>query len=159
MMAWAMIPVAFCLQAAGRRLLTDALARGLALAGLAVHQLVHGVFPELPEEATNPLMDAVLPAASGLYVSPNLATGILGWQGLKSLLPLFGLTLLAGAAILRGGPAARTREQSWGRVLVALVPMLLLALLVLLNGPGWTNPEMEAFLRWLARLGRSEAAI
>ena len=159
MMAWAIIPVAFCLRAAARTLTTDALARGLVLAGVAVHQAVHGVFPELPEDATNPLMDAVLPAASGPYVSPNLATGILGWQGVKSLLPLLVLALLAGAAILRGGTEGRTRDQSWARVLVAFVPLLLLALLVLLNGPGWTNPEMEAFLRWLVRLGRNEAEI
>lgn len=152
MMGWAMLPVAFSLRRAARHLTTDGLARGLALAGIAYHQLVHGVFPELPEDATNPVFDVVLPSLSAGSVSPNLATGLLGWQGLRSLLPLFLLALLAGAAVLRAGGEARTRDERAARAFVALAPLLLLALLVLLAGQGWTTPELDGFQRWLASL-------
>ncbi|MBI5487565.1 MAG: hypothetical protein HY905_09545 [Deltaproteobacteria bacterium] len=153
MMGWAMLPVAFCLRRAARRLTTDGLACGLALAGIAYHQVVHGVFPELPEDATNPVVDVVLPVLNAGTVSPNLANGLLGWQGVRSLLPLFALVLLAGAAILRGAAEGRTRDERVARVFVALVPLLLLALLILIAGQGWTGPEQDGFLRWLGKLG------
>ncbi|MBN1769995.1 MAG: hypothetical protein JXB32_01945, partial [Deltaproteobacteria bacterium] len=155
-MAWAMVPAAFCAAALRRRLTTDAMARGLALAGVAYHQTVHAVFPELPDNATNPVVDAVLPALRGPHVSPNLATRLFGWHGRLSLLPLLLLGLLAAAAMLRGAGERRTRDERAAFVAVAVGTALVLALIVLIHRPGWNHGDVRWFTDWLAQLASVE---
>lgn len=155
-MAWAMVPAAFCAAALRRWLTTDAIVRGLALAGVAYHQAVHAVFPELPDNATNPVVDAVLPALRGPHVSPNLATRLFGWHGRLSLLPLLLLGLLAGWAMLRGVGERRTRDEQAAFVAVAVGTALVLALIVLLHKPGWNPGDVKWFTDWLAHLAAVE---
>lgn len=156
---WAMVPTAFCAAALRRWLTTDALVRGLALAGFAYHQAVHAVFPELPDNATNPVIDAVLPALRGPHVSPNLATRLFGWHGRLSLLPLLLLAALAGAAMLRGVGERRSCDERAAFVAVAIGTALGLALIVLIHKPGWSPGDVRWFTDWLAHLAQVEDAV
>lgn len=158
-MGWAMVPAAFCATALRRWRTTDAMVRGLALAGFAYHQAVHAVFPELPENATNPVIDAVLPALRGPHVSPNLATRLFGWHGRLSLLPLLLLATLAGAAMLRGVGERRSWDERAGFVAAALGTALVLALIVLIHKPGWNPGDVRWFTDWLAHLAQVEDSV
>lgn len=158
-MGWAMVPAAFCAAALRRWRTADALARGLALAGFAYHQAVHAVFPELPDNATNPVIDAVLPALRGPHVSPNLATRLLGWHGRLSLLPLLLLAALAAAAMLRGAGERRSWDERAGFVVAAFGTALVLALIILIHKPGWNPGDVRWFTDWLAHLAQVEDAV
>ena len=129
-MGWTMIPIAFCVAALGRWRASDGIPRGLALFGLLYHQAVHAVFPELPENATHPVVDVILPALRGDHVSPNLASSLFGWQGRSSLVPL--------------------------GILVAIGVLLLCSVPLLFAKPGWSEGEARRFTDWLAQLSEAE---
>ena len=152
-MAWAMIPVAVAFQFMRRSFDFDGFGRGLAVAGICYHQIVHAVFPELPETATNPIVDVVSPSLRAGQVSPNLGTKLMGWNGLQSVRPLFWMVTLAVAIVLFRGmrtwPSTRERRSVF---LVALGAVLPIALYALYVPPGWDPARVHKFVDWLARL-------
>jgi len=158
-MGWAMIPVAYAIDAMRTSVAGDGAARGLVLAGILYHQVVHAVFPELPEGATNPMLDAVLPALRLGVVSPNLGMQWLGLHGLWSLLPLALLVLAAIVVLLfidrRRWP---TRAERWSLFLAAFALVLPLALYCLLRKQGWGPDDIRWFTRdfMLQELSRAE---
>ncbi len=155
-MGWTMIPVALCAATLGRWSATDGIARGLALFGLLYHQAVHAVFPELPENATHPAVDVVLPALRGDHVSPNLASSLLGWQGRSSLVPLGILVLIAGAVLIVRAREGRSRKARALTALVTVGAALLCAAPLVFAEPGWSEGEVRKFTDWLAQLAAAE---
>lgn len=158
-MAWATIPAAFAIAAMGRWLFSDGLARGLLVAGIAYHQLVNAVFAEMPENARNPVVDAVIPALRGRHVSPNLATKWLGWHGRASLAPLLVLGLGVVAWMLlrrRDQRPERSIDQRATIALAAIGVVGLLAVWILFARPGWNPGDVRWFTEWLPRLAEAE---
>ncbi len=155
-MAWTAVPVAACIDAMERWPIASGFARGLALFGILIHQAVHAVFPELPEGATNPLIDAVIPALRGDHVSPNLVSRAFGVQGPKSLLPLAVLVLIAACAVvLRGGRETRRAQRAWWAG-AAIATALLCAVPSMSAKPGWAAHEVKRFTQWMAQLEATE---
>jgi hypothetical protein len=155
-MGWTMIPVAFCVAALGRRSSSDGIPRGLALFGLLYHQAVHAVFPELPENATHPMVDVILPALRGDHVSPNLATSLFGWQGRSSLVPLAILVLIAGVVLMVRPREGRSRKARAGTVVATIGVLLLCSTPLVFAKPGWSAGEARRFTDWLAQLAEAE---
>jgi hypothetical protein len=147
-MGWAMIPVARAIDALRAWPAGDGAARGLALGGVLYCQAVHAVFPELPEGATNPMLDAVLPALRAGVVSPNLGMKWLGLHGTWSLVPL-AVLVLAAVAVLLGIDRRRwpARGDRLSMFLAALALLLPLALYCLLHKQGWGPDDIRWFTR------------
>lgn len=93
-MSWMMLGVAWALHRYWHRLSWQVIARGLLVAGVLIQQLIHIVFPELPETATNPLPDIVWPSLRAAHISPNLLSSLTTIQGLPSLIPLAAALLI-----------------------------------------------------------------
>ena len=155
-MGWAMIPIAFCVTALGRWLASDGIPRGLALFGLLYHQAVHAVFPELPETATHPVVDVILPALRGGHVSPNLASSLFGWEGRSSLVPLGILVVIASVVLVARPRKAPTGKGSAATMAVTLGVVILCSIPLFLAKPGWSDGEVRRFTDWLAQLAAAE---
>lgn len=155
-MAWTAVPVAACIDAMARWPIASGFARGLTLFGILIHQAVHAVFPELPEGATNPLIDALLPALRSGHVSPNLMSRAFGVYGPKSLLPLAVLVLIAVCVVmLRGGRETRRAQRAWWAG-TAIATVLLCVMPSMLAKPGWAPHEVKRFTQWMAQLEATE---
>jgi hypothetical protein len=103
MMGVAMIPTAAGLAWCLRRWFASGLARGLVLLGLLGHQLVGALFPELPADSQNPLMEALAVMWNNGLVAPNWLTHYTDLSGVITLLPLAVLVgVVAGIVVGRG---------------------------------------------------------
>ncbi len=154
------LPLAFIAVAEGARQLWlypwgRGLLLGLTAVGVVSYQLVTAFFPELPQTALNPLIDAVAPmAANGLH-APNLGNTLLGLEGTWSLVPLW---LIVGAVGWRLCIHLK-RELAPRLVVAALAVSLLVALpfgaRVLNEGatPSWTGDRQVLFLQKILRYG------
>lgn len=156
-MGLSIIPAAFAARSQWDAPMGQGVVRGLALAGLVNHQLVQAVFPELPPEAGNPLVDVVFPALASGLVAPNLGSKLLHLQGLGSLAPLLLLvSFVAGVILFRGTsvhPRAVRARIAGIAVVIALVPLGA----VLLRPPSFGPAQTEDFLRKMEDLSAREA--
>ena len=139
---------------------TRGVAVGLCLWGILYTQTANAVFPELPERFTNPLPDILLPALQAGALVPNLATRLLGWHGLPSLLPLvLVLLLLVVPALFRFATSTRGLRARLLLGLSSAATIGLLLLLVRLSGPGATPASTERHIQWTRQLLVDEAAL
>ncbi|MCC6215435.1 MAG: hypothetical protein IT376_11245 [Polyangiaceae bacterium] len=143
-MGWGAVLVAHGLQALGRRGWADGLCRGLFVAGVLYHQVVHAFFTEPWDPARNPLLDVVLPLWRLRLVSPNVGERV-GLSGLASLAPLAVLVAVAVAVLLlRGVRSRRLAVAAWVPI-AAIVPVAALALVAVTLGPTGTDASVRVF--------------
>jgi hypothetical protein len=133
-------------------------ALGLCLWGILCTQLVNVVFPELPERFTNPLVGLVLPALRAGVLVPNLATRILGWTGLPSLIP-FALILAGLLVSAVRGFASAIAQKGKGLALGAILVLVLLATVVRATGPTTPVESTTRQLHWMRQLLVDEKAL
>ncbi|HNS97026.1 MAG TPA: hypothetical protein PLJ27_03060 [Polyangiaceae bacterium] len=151
-MGWVMIPIAYCFHGMGKIPVLDGLGRGLLIVGILYHQTVHAVFPELPESATHPFKDVIVPAWRAGVVSPNLCTKWIGWKGFASLLPLAVLLMLAVVIVVLWPKMGSSRKTMACRAATALGTTLLCCVPLLLIKPGWSERESQRFIQWMEQL-------
>jgi hypothetical protein len=155
-LAWAMIPVAYSLSR-----VTSwggiGVTRGFVIWGLFYYQLTHLVFPEMPENAVNPVMDLVVPALANGHLSPNLLTRVFGVTGSWSIVPALFLVAVAAYWILR---ADVPLNMEWSKriraLLVSCAVLLPMILTICLIGPRWSKKETRHFLKWMDRMSKIE---
>jgi hypothetical protein len=139
---------------------TKGIAVGLCLWGILYTQTANAVFPELPERFTNPLPDILLPALRAGALVPNLATRLLGWHGLPSLLPLvLVLLLLVVPALRRFATSAEGWRAHLRLALAGAATIGLFLLLVRLSGPGAAPASTERHIQWMRQLLVDEATL
>jgi hypothetical protein len=156
-MTWAAIPAAYAADRFNGRAVLGGLARGLVLAGVLYNQLVHLVFSELPETATNPLIDVVIPALKEGLLSPNLVSRLTGTSGLWNASISIALVAIAALVIVgRGLSVHRGWLKKGMSVLASLCVVVPLVVAIHLTGPGMSRAGSEKFIRWLKRLDKTE---
>jgi hypothetical protein len=156
-MGWAIIPVAYSIGSITSGSVLGVV-KGLVLWGICYHQLVHLVFPEMPEGAVNPVMDLALPALAQGQVSPNLMTQVFGAHGSWSIVPALTLAAAAAFRILKAGALPTTPARRALPLLASCAIPLLLTATVVLVGPRWGEKRTRKFVRWMGRLEKTELA-
>lgn len=160
MLTWAALPVACAAESLRQHPVGDGFVRGLVVFGILYFQVVHVVFPELPDNVKNPLIDAVVPALrEGLY-SPNLGTEYLGLSARSSVRLLqVAIALVACVVSLRG--LSSWREQGARLVVVACSFSVMVPLLVLIiyGERGWNDHDRAWFNGWMKTLAAQEAQL
>jgi len=155
-MGLALIPCAVALSDLELRPLLRFSAEGAVIAGICYNQVVHVVFPELPETATNPIQDVVIPALRQGVLSPNRAADLTGTPGLWTLIPLAALVIFVFYLLFIKGAALLPKQHRLRRVLARFAPGLALGLIIALAGPSWSPKQSQKFVRWMQKMERAE---
>ena len=184
-MSWMMLGAAWAMHHLWRRLSWQVFARGLLVAGVLIQQLVHVVFAELPETATNPLLDIVWPSLQAGRLSPNLISTISSAQGLATLIPLAVALLIVCARLaiptlptpsvssepLEGAEAEAAAEADAPtppiipharRALLTLAAAWALAIWLVVSvatGPSWDRAHRDRFQRWMQSWASKERVL
>jgi hypothetical protein len=146
-MPLAAVLTAFAVDGLRKSWLAAGIGAGLVLIGVLYHQIVHLVFPELPKDILNPLLDVVFPALAQGRVSPNLAAKLFGAQGFSSIIPAMFLIAATCAMILWRGFGAITGALKKGlSSAVAVFFVVVFIVIVYFEGPSWTEASTERFL-------------
>lgn len=122
------------------------LAWGAVATGFIVHQLVNGVFPELPEDSLNPLVDIIAPMLARDQLSPNALTALFDARGAWTLAPVLALTLALlvwSARALHGRGRGARAWAMWA--LGALVVPGLLAATTAATPPTWSDAQRASW--------------
>jgi len=151
-MAWTMIPVAFALHALRRTTLGAGLTGGLVFVGMAYCQMVRMVFPEVPDNAKNPLVDFLLPALRADVVSPNLSMKYADVAGAASLEIALFLVMIAMAVMAWRSVAELVRGQRRIALVLMMAVMTPLLLAILYRGPSVPPHDTHGFVGWMKQM-------
>lgn len=158
-LAWAVVPVAFSLDQL-RSPWVGSLARGFVIVGIVYHQVVHLVFPEMPENAWNPIVDLVVPALSKGQLSPNLVSSLMGHSSLVSAIPAVVLVTVVVVLILRTAfPLEVPSDKRGVMSLVSLGVALPLVVAIVLVGPQFKEKRRRNFIKWMGKMDRQELVL
>ena len=158
-MGVAMIPIAFAID---RVLDSPPWLRGLVLGavivGVAYNELSQAVFPELPENALNPVVDIMIPMFRADIVTPNIISHYFGPTGGATLIPL--AIALVGALVTATVIFAKGVQTLRGRVMLGLgtliVPLIVVTFMEA-RGQTWSDRDREDWIglvqQWQEREG------
>jgi hypothetical protein len=156
-MAWAAIPIAHLAERLKETFWGGGLVRGLALVGLLYNQLVHVVFPELPDAATNPIREVVLPGLERGILSPNLVAELTGSPGLSNGALSLCLIFVAVCLILFMGQPSSFKYLKRGlQAVLAFALVVPLVLAVAYVEPTFKGQPQKRFLDWVERIQQKE---
>ncbi len=124
---------------------------GLVVFAITLNQAVQLVFAELPETATNPVLDLVIPAFKEGVLSPNLAFKLTGSTLPWTALPIALGTLVAAAWIVRRSLEAAPKTKAVVTHVAWVAAALGLALVVLFSGPSWTEKQTKRHIDLMKR--------
>jgi hypothetical protein len=139
------------------RIWAQPLVRGLAIVGIAQHQVIQAFFPEPPESATNPIPDFVLPMIEKGVAAPNIMSHFGGLDGLASLVPL-GVCIFALIIwVATTGLPYETSRHKVISVLGSLLVVLAFGAYVLgLVGTEWEPRKLDRFMKTVERWQKFE---
>lgn len=131
---------------------------GLVWIGVAYHQSVHAVFPELPEYFLNPTLDVVIPALQADTVAPNLAHELVGWTGRASIVAV--LVAAAGCASWCTWRMLRPLAVRQRVLAIFVAATCVLVMMNVVSGKGPTDAARTArFLAWMQAMGAAENSL
>lgn len=158
-LACASIPVAFAVDKLKNNAVLLGLIVGAILASFFYHQVVHLVFPELPETVGNPLLDLVLPAMDKGIFSPNLFSRAAGAPGQWTILPAFGSIAATVFLIIgRGWTLQKRSERKLISIAATICVICGFLFMVFQGGPTWSDPKKARFIGMMKRWEKIEFA-
>ncbi|MCB9610202.1 MAG: hypothetical protein H6716_26680 [Polyangiaceae bacterium] len=123
---------------------------GFIAFGVLYNQLAQAVFPELPEDALNPLKDVFAPMLAKGHLTPNVMSTLFRERSLWTLLPICvgtaGILLWLGHILRphRGPGGVTRRSQLWGIWLAASMMVLGAgAAYLLARSPAWNDSQQR----------------
>jgi hypothetical protein len=158
-LACASIPVAFAVDKLKNNAVLLGLSVGAILVSFFYHQVVHLVFPELPETVKNPLFDLIFPAMDKGIFSPNLFSKITGTPGKWTILPAVGSIAVAALLFIGRGWALQKRYGSKLISIAATVCVIAgFIFMVFQAGPTWPEQKRKRFINMMKRWEKIEFA-
>jgi hypothetical protein len=151
-----MIPAAHAASTLRKNTLFLGVLLGLSTTGIVYHQLVHVVFPELPESARNPIQDVVWSAIQQGRFSPNLFSRLSDRPAPWSMWGLVCILLSISVSICLRYKKSLVRSMRF--FIGLLVPPALLISSILLVPPSWNEKRTIKFLKWIHSLEKVEYA-
>ncbi|PIE20134.1 MAG: hypothetical protein CSA66_01315 [Proteobacteria bacterium] len=156
----AMVPVALSLAAVTehrRKTLLGGVVWGALAVGVCYNQIVQAVFPELPENAVNPLRDVIFPMLADSQLVPNTSSALFGGRSALSLTPVVVgcvALLVWFARILQREAGLRVWVKwSFGAVLLPVV----FGGYVALQQPSWNDGQRASWSRLIDQWQEYEA--
>lgn len=151
-MGLAMMPIAFALKDFSTRPNLSALSLGAVGWGVIYHQIVHVVFPELPESAANPIFDVVIPALRNGVLSPNLAAALTSAPGLWTLIPpVCAVTTILWSVLRRRRANGELKDRIRHSALVLAITCAMVSA-IWMTGPTWRTKQSIKFTTWMAKM-------